>query len=378
MAQSLYSTVLKNYTYDDLKELCFAPGSNFTNVFDCNWDIWRDKAVTDFGVSPQFFDLIRTLSGPQRYLQIASYVKLTPLSGVRVYPDIGVIEGVYEAYTGYLQSEKRKDADMMRWFYQRLTAEQKKGFLGLERSSEREKLQQMERLRKKWQEKKREEEEFLNNPGRERSKHLYKAIKASRIDILDQIIHGYFTLPEGFSIEKDIPKVPFWQISSWKPREDLPLQTHIEDGEVRNILLLSMKSADTRIVDFFRSIFHDRNIEKLTKYFTTRDSLLRHGKPEETYGIALRFFGPKKDIITSEHMVELVLYFSQSKKIGRYYTTIINSSSRSITFLQALLPYIDPKYVFYLREWPELRPLSRSLIEEYSQDKTRKPLVYHV
>ncbi|SPN79146.1 Hypothetical protein ZAZAV_187 [Cedratvirus Zaza IHUMI] len=377
MAQSLYSTVLKNYTYDDLKELCFAPESNFGNSFDCDWDVWRDKAVVDFGVSPQFFDLIRTLSGPQRYLQIASYVKLTPLSGVRVYED-GTVEGVYEAYTGYLESKERRDADMMLWFYQRIGEEQKRYLSIMSGFSKEEMLEEIELRREKWQEEERKEEEFLSDPGRERSKYLRKIIEAGRIDILDEIIHGYFTLPEEFSIERDIPYTPFWQISSQQLREDLPLQPHIEDKEARKIIQASMQSSNTRIVDFFRSIFRDRNLEGFTKSTSTKNGLLRHGKPEETYGIALRFFGPKTNVFTFEHMAELFLYFSQSQATYHYYTAIINRRKGDITFLQAVLPYTEPKYFSYLETRPEFLTLSRSLIEEYAQDKTREPLVYHV
>ncbi|SHO33237.1 Hypothetical protein BQ3484_169 [Cedratvirus A11] len=377
MAQSLYSTVLKNYTYDDLKELCFAPGSNFGNSFDCDWEVWRDKAVADFGVSPEFFDLIRTLSGPQRYLQIASYVKLTPLSGVRVYQDTGVIEGVYEAYTGYLESKERRDADMMLWFYQRVGEEQKRYLSIMSGFSKKEMLEEIELRREKWQEEERKEEEFLSDPGRERSKYLRKIIEEGRIDILDEIIHGYFTLPEGFSIERNIPYIPFWQISS-QQLEDLPLQPHIEDKEARKIIQASMQSSNTRIVDFFRSIFRDRNLEGFTKSTSTKNGLLRHGKPEETYGIALRFFGPKTNVFTLEHMAELFLYFSQSQATYHYYTAIINRRKGDITFLQAVLPYTEPKYFSYLETRPEFLTLSRSLIEEYAQDKTRQSLVYHV
>lgn len=33
------------------------------------WDLWRDKAMADFGVSKEFFDLVPQLPGSQRYLQ---------------------------------------------------------------------------------------------------------------------------------------------------------------------------------------------------------------------------------------------------------------------------------------------------------------------
>ncbi|SPN79418.1 Hypothetical protein BRZCDTV_331 [Brazilian cedratvirus IHUMI] len=45
MEKSLRSLVLAKYSYDDLIDLCFAPDSTFANVFDCDWGVWRDKAV---------------------------------------------------------------------------------------------------------------------------------------------------------------------------------------------------------------------------------------------------------------------------------------------------------------------------------------------
>nr|WIL03108.1 hypothetical protein Cbor_188 [Cedratvirus borely] len=130
---TLYSTILRNYTYEQVRDLCFAPGSTFGSAFDCEWGVWRDKAVADFDISPQFFDLvrslgasngIRTLSGSQRYLQIASYVKLSPLSAVRVLPG-GQIEGVYESIKGIRVAKERKDAQAMMFFAQRASQQRR-------------------------------------------------------------------------------------------------------------------------------------------------------------------------------------------------------------------------------------------------------------
>ncbi|SOB74335.1 hypothetical protein BQ9231_00452 [Cedratvirus lausannensis] len=100
MSQTLYSTILKNYTYDELKKLCLDP--EFNLLFDCEWGIWRDKAQADFGISPQFFDLIGVLPGPERYLQIASYIKLSPSS-----------EGVYEAVRLVTVGYQSNDSDRL-------------------------------------------------------------------------------------------------------------------------------------------------------------------------------------------------------------------------------------------------------------------------
>nr|WIL03515.1 hypothetical protein Cplu_168 [Cedratvirus plubellavi] len=39
--------------------------------------------------------------------------------------------------------------------------------------------------------------------------HLLYIIRRGNVRELDKIIHRYFTLPKGFSVERDIPKVPF-------------------------------------------------------------------------------------------------------------------------------------------------------------------------
>ncbi|SOB74341.1 hypothetical protein BQ9231_00458 [Cedratvirus lausannensis] len=35
MTDTLRSTILRNYTYEEIKELCFTEGSDFPLVFDC-------------------------------------------------------------------------------------------------------------------------------------------------------------------------------------------------------------------------------------------------------------------------------------------------------------------------------------------------------
>ncbi|SOB74327.1 hypothetical protein BQ9231_00444 [Cedratvirus lausannensis] len=358
MAQSLYSTVLKNYTYDDLKELCFAPGSTFTNVFECDWRIWRDKAAADFGISPQFFDLVRSLSGPQRYLQIASYVKLTPLSLAGWYDDETCpcfIEGVYEAYAGYREAKERRDGDMMLWFAQRVTPEEDFA-LGGKSTFARAKEE-----RQSWSGGLLKD---LHHPRRYDVHYLSLVVRHGRVDILDDIIHRYFTLPKEFSIvdlDKGGLEGPF-------PLYDLPLQT-TSDEDVIELLESALSSGDVRIVDFFRSIFRDRDLVRMASQIRfLSDSLLIHGKPEEAYKIALRFMDADISIYRLSYMVELVLH--QMEKKGSFWR-LLPDNLGNITFIQALLTYVDKEQVRFLLEEDftgvehTLYPLSVSLLQDY-------------
>nr|WIL04677.1 hypothetical protein Cduv_197 [Cedratvirus duvanny] len=373
MAFSLYSTVLHKYSYEEIRNLCFTEGSDFPLLFDCQWGIWRDKAVADFGVSEQFFDLIRTLSGPQRYLQIASYVKLTPLSGVRFYPDTNIIEGVYEAYEGCREAELRRDLDMLEWFSARLSDEQREHLKTLEGEFYTGSKERIENLQGNWEEEDREEEQeeldFTDGIY-----YLYRVIRQGRVDRLDQILHNYFTLPKGFTIEKDIPHVPFWEYYHQGTLYDLPLQ-ETKSADVNYIIEAVMASADTRIADFFRSIFRDRDLSRST-LITSRESLLRHGKPEEAYGLALRFFGPRTRVEQYNYMVELLLLLSVTHEIsGDDYSSYLDERLGNITHLSALLPYVNPVYVKEVVVDDIIFPLSSSLLLEYSQEG-REPLIY--
>nr|WIL04683.1 hypothetical protein Cduv_203 [Cedratvirus duvanny] len=353
MAKSLYSTVLHNYTYEQVRDLCFTEGSTFANVFDCDWGVWRDKAVIDFNISPQFFDLVRSITGPQRYLQISTYVKLSPLSGVRVYKDTGVIEGVYEAWKGYRQARLRKDPEMVLWFAERIKPEQQTG-------PRRNILQKAQELVDTFSQPK-EKKVFYFDYDK-----LACLVKHGKIRELDQIIHDYFTLPKGFSIERDVPYVPFWEITDkYSALLDLPLQDYPEE-EMENLVNAISSSGDVRIVDFFRSIFRDRLDILEENYLSAWRSLILHGKPEETFGIEVRFFNPKKEYAEYEYMAENVLGLLIPNKV-ELKSYLLASALGDITYLTAVLPFF-PKEVI---EQPlskldgVLYPLSKIVLESY-------------
>ncbi|SPN79412.1 Hypothetical protein BRZCDTV_326 [Brazilian cedratvirus IHUMI] len=372
MAGTLRGAVLHKYTYDDIKRLCFTEGSTFGNVFDCEWGVWRDKAVVDFNISPQFFDLITVLSGPQRYLQIASYVKLTPLSGVRIYKDIGVIEGVYEALAGFTEAYFRRDPEMLLWFANRVRPEQERELQKRPFASWNKKKEALETI-KLWEDK--EKEPLLYYPpedGAYSFAYLALVLEQGRLDILDKIIHRYFTLPEGFSIEKDIPYTPFWELENNPALYDLPLQDTPEQDFVALISPILL-SGDTRIADFFRSIFRDRDFNTtIAEDFLSGYGCLRyHHKPEEAYGMDLRFLNKESYNgrgLGYDYMVESLLYAlshdEQPKDNDRLEGHIGN-----IPYLQTLLahvPYGKEKLQEAIFPGSEvLYPLSYAVIQEY-------------
>ena len=354
---SLYSTVLHNYSYDDLKELCFTPDSTFPLVFDCDWGVWRDKAQADFGVSGEFFDLIRTLSGTQRYLQIEAYVKLSPLS-LLVEHDLGYpchVEGVYEAYAGYEEARDRRDAQMMVWFAQRVTPQEQE-VVGpvYERAKE---------MASSWI------GGLLKNlyyppPNRKYDIHyLSLVLSHGRVDILDKIIHKYFDLPKDFklaNLEKGGLQGPF-------PLYDLPIQNTSQE-DFMEILDSALSSADVRIVDFVRSIFRDRDVQGWVGRSNLGKSLPIHGRPEETYKIALRFIDQNTRAQNLDFMVELVL---SQPRFKTSYSDLLYRNLGNIPFIQALLPYTDKsevKYIPYdLEESSKfIYPVSVLLMEEYA------------
>nr|WIL04061.1 hypothetical protein Clen_131 [Cedratvirus lena] len=380
--KSLYSTILRNYTYEELERLCLDP--DFAILFDCDWGIWRDKAQADFGISPQFFDLvrsnasngIRTPSGPQRYLQISSYIKLTPLSCA-----LSCEKGVYEEVTGFREARYRKDKEGLLWFAQRIKPEQdeeiKRTITSYENS-----IHECEKLTSQWSE---EERELVYPPedGNYTLQYLWFVILRGRIDILDRIIHRYFVLPKGFSIEKDVPRTPFWQIYDEQGKDltimhNLPLQ-ELDVWDFNYLVRPILASGDTRIADFFRSIFRDRDFNSVVKtnHLTGFMSLVSHGKPEEAYGMDLRFLNKEsyKRSYTYDYMIESSLYAlslgaSSNLLIRPEKDTFVYSALGNIPYLISLLSLVpqDKENISRMVEEQSLcvlYPLSIKLLQNH-------------
>lgn len=338
--KTLYSTILAKYSYEELKELCLEP--DFRLLFDCDWGIWRDKAVADFDISHQFFDLVknvdqipgsRALCGRQRYLQISAYVKLSPASLAT-----SCREGVYEATYGFYQAKLRKDKDMIFWF---ASVAQEKHVENPHKAS----LEIDEKMRSK---------STLFS--------LRRATKEGRVDILDNIIHDIFNLPENFSIARDMTK----------EQNCVPLQD-MESSEVKDLLKAAFKSGNIRIADFYLCMFRNKETEIREAASKARfgySSLLLHGKPEDAYNIALRTLPYKcKEEELGQHMIEVALLCTDQPK-----QEFIIHYMGDVASLSVLLPICNKQDIqetlHELDLWDkhfgsDIYPLSVDLIKHY-------------
>ncbi|SPN79413.1 Hypothetical protein BRZCDTV_327 [Brazilian cedratvirus IHUMI] len=361
-AKTLYSTILAKYSYEELKELCLKP--DFRLLFDCDWGLWRDKAVTDFDISPQFFDLIRVLPAPQRYLQIASYVKLTPLS-----------ENVYEPLAGFREARFRKDKDMLLWFAQRITKEQEEQIKNIVPSYQTA-LIEHNNIISSWT-----EFEPVHPPkdGVYDVDYLCSVLERGRLNILDKIIHRYFTLPQGFSIEKHVPRIPFWQIRDEEGRDltimhNLPTQDFTRDN-LEKLLRPILMSGDVRIVDFFRSIFRNQDFNTIIKeyYMSGSAYLFLHGRPEEAYGIDLRILNKQSyrgHGLCYDNMIESLLYALSCEEEKPEEYDFFTMRLGEVVYLYTLLSSVpqDKARINRLlrnQSFHVLYPLSCKILQEY-------------
>ena len=370
MLRSLKHTALSRYDYRETKELCSQDA--FPLVFDCEWGLWRDKAVADFGISEQFFDLVRSLTGPQRYLQISTYERLTEDSLAR-----SVDEGVYEAVAGFKEAVLRGDYDMVLFFYHNLTREQKKyileewrfifenldreypafkqakklirfglvkpvednDYLLLEKGSQ-------EAFHRLYQDEKRKD---ANYP--QRMDFLYAVLASGRLDFIDVILHDYFVLPQGFSITRDIPYVPFWGYSG-DILYKLPSQGHIHEIEVAQIVEACLVGCNSRVVDFFRSMFinyvEDNEVavpQLLQRGMRIQALYPRIAKAEEAYNISKRFPDlPFNYDFMSEFLLDVVRD-SLDKPDPDYFTDVVLENDGNLTLITSILPYFDKEEV---------------------------------
>ncbi|QIN54229.1 hypothetical protein [Cedratvirus kamchatka] len=379
--KTLKGTVLSTFSYTQTKEVC----SKYPSVFGSPWYeswVWREKAMADFDISGEFFDLVPHLSPSQRYLQIKSYHVLTPEMAVKVHYDESLpegyfIEGVYEARTGYVLAKKLEDKEMKIFFANRLKPEQIK-ILNREgrvhmpsRTLDQATIDKLNAPKSyKPQPAPETVRSFLSGlkKGRKDVRFLYMVLESGRTDWIDQVIHRYFNLPPGFSIQKDIPYTPFW--SQEFPLYDLPLyngelskiDSYYDETVISNYiepdvgdLFCYMRNAyDTRVVDFFRSILRGKNVPNHRSFL----GMFSPKNVEESFGIYMRLGEPCGKLLFSPSLEKVL----QEKN----YTEIIIDNLGNIPLLQTLLPLAEKRDVERIYEvYAKGYPLTEKIFEAY-------------
>ncbi|SHO33166.1 Hypothetical protein BQ3484_98 [Cedratvirus A11] len=380
--KSLKGVVLSTFSYAQTKEICVQYPTIFASPWYESW-VWREKAMADFAISGEFFDLVPNLSPSQRYLQIKSYHVLTPDMAVRVHHDVDdyFIEGVYEAPAGYLLAKHLDDKEMKIFFANRLKPEQIKSLNKIgrvhmpSRTLDKETIDRLNAPRSyKPQPKPRIVKSFLSGlkKGRKDVKFLYMVLESGRVDWLDQILHRYFNLPPGFSIQKDIPYTPFW--AEEFPLYDLPLYngelskidsyyddtvtTDYIEPDVGDLFCYMLNAYDTRVVDFFRSILRHKDRVSSHRLFL---GVFAPKNPEETFAIYKRLgksYGRRLSISTPEKAL-----------LEKTYVKTIVDNLGNIPLLQTLLPFVDKREVVRIMEvYAKGYPLTEKILEAYLEE----------
>lgn len=89
-----------------------------------NWETWRSRAVREFGIPPEYFDLPladrRNITGQFRYLEVLTKFRLTPEAATLLNRETGDIAGIYESLRGVIEAVNRDDEEMVLFFARRL------------------------------------------------------------------------------------------------------------------------------------------------------------------------------------------------------------------------------------------------------------------
>nr|WIL04600.1 hypothetical protein Cduv_120 [Cedratvirus duvanny] len=285
---------------------------------------------------------------------------------VRVYPD-GFIEGVYESYAGVLKAVSTRNKPMKSFFASRLKPEQvpilmEESLLTL--PIQPLSLEYIEALNSNKDYKsdynKYVEEDFYTglSIGNKRKNFLYLILSSGRTDWIDQIIHRYFTLPKGFSIESHIKYVPFW--AEEFPVYGLPPYKG-RWNEAQEMLSYAIEGSNVKVVDFFRSIFRE-NLEKISYGVnkSNKQGLFTQKKPEETFGIYKRF---KQISKVTPFMLEQAL----DTESGFLY--LLEYEPGNIPKLLVSLPFLHEADLEKFRKTLSFKyPLSQKIISQYPKE----------
>lgn len=89
----LERTILNGFSFSKLAKLCYE--SKYSTVLDCEWDVWRQRALDLHNIPKAYFDLaIGKYPGIERYIEVITQQKLNINSGIDIYGEEFV--GVYE------------------------------------------------------------------------------------------------------------------------------------------------------------------------------------------------------------------------------------------------------------------------------------------
>lgn len=340
---SLKDTILNWYTFENLYKLCFKEKS-INTIFDCRWDIWRERAYVKYDVPHAFFDMPlffypRKISGVERYIEIATYYKLEDFS--LIHRRDNVILGVYEPVALVLQALERNNTNIVDKYIHLLTPRDTQYLSNIFPQNNLAYKALCEKITSRkscmFDEGIYLEEvakgnfsfiEYLNNLDLyyliERNNNLafeeamnrnieeefffIACLKSGNVRYVDTILRQYIQISDNFSIEKNIPFLPF------DPnRTNFPLYPlkYTKPGVIARYLNYALFGCNTQIVDFFRSYY---KVDKPDNISSLYAGYILHRKPVETFSVCQRidagaFSFMYPSAVNSTSNTDLILYY---------------------------------------------------------------------
>lgn len=381
---SLQGDIIARIPFDKLKKLCFEPKTreeeSIVHIFDCQWDLWRERARVKFGIPYNYFDIPRyvyprNVAGINRYIEVATQVKPSEISGIEVYEN-GFIKGVYEKVALVLEAIKRDDPKIITEFAKDLTyndieyinqriegwtrfsgylyptyalivlvnktkgkikpphylekedkadiAEWAKYNLPLDELDIEVTYQDIEYLITKGNTSAFEyalEDGLIDN-------FFLLCLQSGKLEFVDPILSKFVNVSEGYSIAKNIPVLDF------DPKQkEFPLY-ELEHTEVTidyTILRSALIGGNVQIVDFFRS-YYQLVYLPYEEASLSYKGYLHRGNPVEYYSIIQRF-EPKLNLNLSTFGTIDVLSHVLYNVTNTFWKSVIKSNIGNITSL---------------------------------------------
>lgn len=120
---------------------------------------------------------------------------------------------------------------------------------------------------------------------------------------------------------------------------------------------------NTQVVDFFRSLF--RSSKFTGQNLSIEQGLLRHGRAEDAYALALRFPG-----LRYNYMVEMLINPELNSLQAETFISAIDDNPGNVALLTSLLPYvkrekIENYYASLGKEWRLVYRLPSLILQGY-------------